>query len=168
MTTNENEDIDEKWMEIPDFPGYQASTAGRIKSPKKVLNPYKNPGGYMTVSLHKEDKQYNRRVHRLVLSTFKPNDDATLSACHIDGNSVNNLLVNLKWGNQKENYADARRHGTAPMAERHGLAKLDKVKVAEIRRALKNKESQRSIAKRYGVHQTSVGHINQGEIWTTV
>lgn len=42
-------------------------------------------------------------VHRLVLLTFAPQEDETLECDHIDGNTTNNHLSNLRWVTHAEN-----------------------------------------------------------------
>ena len=47
--------------------------------------------------------------------------------------------------------------------EKHPHAKLSDADVAEIRKSLAAKESQRAIARRFGISQTRVSEINRGE-----
>lgn len=156
------------WKTIPDFPNYEALKSGRVRSKYKELKQYLNPYGYMTVNLHKDGKQYNRRVHRLILQTFNPTNDSSLLGCHKDGDRTNNHLSNLKWADQKENYNDARIHGTAPALETHGSAKLTRHKVREIRKAIESGEMQKDVAKRYGVHRSLIYQITKGKIWKQI
>lgn len=80
----------EIWKDIPDFPGYQASNIGRIKSTSRTI--YVNNGKrsysytipekimrltvrkqYLCVTLCLHGKHINTIVHRLVAKSFLPN-----------------------------------------------------------------------------------------------
>ena len=55
---------------------------------------------------------------------------------HLDGIRTNSLPENLCWGTQAENEADKRRHGTAAIGSRHGIAKLNEEAVRILRVAI--------------------------------
>jgi hypothetical protein len=96
--------------QIPNFPNYFVSREGQVYSikSKKFLKPKKHRGNYLYVQLYKEDKSYNKTIHRLVAETFikKTDEDLRLNRnCidHIDGNRQNNHVSNLRWCSVKEN-----------------------------------------------------------------
>lgn len=106
----------EKWKDIDDFPGYQVSDKGNVRTKRSAgikkdfndeyvnMNPQKNLKGYLQINLRKDNKYYKKTVHRLVLSTFKPiknPDDFQID--HLDLNKENNCLSNLEWVTPKEN-----------------------------------------------------------------
>ena len=109
-------DLDgEIWKIIENFPDYEVSNQGRVKSLKFgkeiILTPGKNKG-YLIVKLYKNGKKYNKTVHRLVLKAFKPNEDLNKNECnHIDGNKTNNCVENLEWCTHSENIKHAFRVG---------------------------------------------------------
>lgn len=92
---------DEEWRDIPNIPGYQASNLGRIKCLKnnEITNGTKTNKGYLNKSI--KGKIY--QVHRLVLFAFKglPTDDKVCD--HINRNSLDNRIENLRWVTQQEN-----------------------------------------------------------------
>ena len=98
----------EIWKDIVEYPGYQVSNLGQIKSFKqskegRILKP-KISAGYAGVDFRKDGKTYYGLVHRIVLSTFSPIEGwETLTVNHIDGNCLNNNLENLEWMTQSEN-----------------------------------------------------------------
>ena len=98
----------EIWKDIEQYPGYQVSNQGQIKSFKqskegRILKP-KIGAGYAGVDFRKDGKTYYGLVHRIVLSTFSPIEGwETLTVNHIDGNCLNNNLENLEWMTQSEN-----------------------------------------------------------------
>lgn len=103
----------EIWQDIKNFPGYQISNQGRVKSFKqdkngKILKP-KISQGYYSVDLRREGATYNHLVHRLVLSTFSPIEGwELLTVNHKDGDRANNSLENLEWMSFSENAFHAR------------------------------------------------------------
>lgn len=73
------EDQKEVWKTINDYPRYQVSNMGRIKSligQEKILNPTPNKKGYLIADLNQkptkkgEYKRKRFRVHRLVAEYF--------------------------------------------------------------------------------------------------
>lgn len=62
----------EIWKSIRDFPGYNASSEGRIMNVRTqhILTPVVDENGYSKVTLRKNGKQYSVRVHRLIADTF--------------------------------------------------------------------------------------------------
>ena len=108
----------EVWKDIPGFEGeYQASTFGRIRSLDvlkeyinfkgtcctqrkngKILKPYPQAGGYMTVTLYKNGVEEFWFVHRLLAITFIENPLGYKKVTFKDGNKHNITLDNLRWG----------------------------------------------------------------------
>ena len=102
--------MEEKWLPIPGFPGYEVSNLGQVKSYKqtkagKLLASKKNHKGYLEVRLQDIDgAQVSKFIHRLVLMTFAPIDNMeNLTVDHIDNNIENNHLSNLRWLTAEEN-----------------------------------------------------------------
>ena len=106
----------EVWKDIKGYEGhYQVSDFGRVKSvdrisPKgnrlaeKVMQTCFDPGGYIFVSLWKDGKKRNFKVHRLVLESFNPVEGMKKLDCnHRDEDKTNNRLANLEWLTRKEN-----------------------------------------------------------------
>lgn len=65
----------EEWRVVEEFPLYSVSNYGRVKnnSSNHILVGGKDRDGYRQVTLQGKDKQYNRRVCRLVAIAFIPN-----------------------------------------------------------------------------------------------
>lgn len=118
--------MEEIWKDIEDYEGlYQVSNFGRIKSLKrtvmrrnnrqytekeKILNQYNNKKGYKYVCLCKEGKAKSIKTHRLVAETFIPNIFNKEQVNHIDYDKANNIVTNLEWVTNKENYEHARKN----------------------------------------------------------
>lgn len=103
----------ERWLPIPDVPGYMVSDEGRVQSPRKILKPYRNQNGYFIVMLRDSaGKRGWRGVHRLVLLAFVGEPPPGTECCHGNGVRDDNRLENLRWGTKSENSLDAVAHGT--------------------------------------------------------
>lgn len=90
----------EIWKTIIDYPDYQVSNLGRIKSFKygreKILKNRIDNKGYYRVELWGEEKGKTFKVHRLVYFTFNPNADESLEINHINEDKGDNRIENLE------------------------------------------------------------------------
>lgn len=112
--------MEEIWKDIPDFPGYQASNLGRVRSHNKVTKSARFPHRKWAdriikdkvsakdhcsrVALWKDGICHDVLVHRVVADTFLgKNSDTNLTVNHKDGNRQNNRVSNLEWCTRREN-----------------------------------------------------------------
>lgn len=113
----------EIWKPIPEFPGYEVSDHGQVRSWRTydpsgtfACEPHllKTPPdrGYPCVDLHRDGRSHTKRVHRLVALVFLGPRPEGLQVCHYDGDKANNHISNLRYDSAKGNVADAIRHGT--------------------------------------------------------
>ena len=94
----------EIWKVIKDFPDYEISNMGRVRSfknykqwkPNRILEPSKSSNGYLHVDLYINKKPYTRPIHRLVYENFheKLKEDDYIH--HFDENKENNYISNLE------------------------------------------------------------------------
>ena len=101
---------------------YMINKKGQVKNSitNKLLNPYINNGGYLSIStLSYNRKYYYYRVHRLVALTFlvNPNPEIYNVVNHIDCNRTNNNLSNLEWVTIKENNDYSKKSKITPKSE---------------------------------------------------
>ena len=169
------------WRQIPNFPDYEASTEGQIRSlertitqsngslrtfPSKVLKPGKNTRGYLIVTLIAPDRSRNTRsVHRLMLETFVGPRPEDLECRHLDGNHQNNTLVNLCWGTSGDNMADKIAHGTYVRGEKVGNSVLTEAHVCSIYKKAHAGAQMDALAEEYGVTRQSIEAIKYRRNW---
>jgi len=99
----------EIWKTIKDYPDYQVSNLGRVKSFKKnkelIMSPQKNVYGYLTIRLSLNGKTKTKLVHKLVSIAFlnhKP-DGLKLVVNHKNFIRNDNRVENLEIITQREN-----------------------------------------------------------------
>lgn len=74
----------------------------RVKDGKEMLQQ-RNQFGYMNVSLSKDGKQKQHKIHRLIAQAFILNPQNKEQVNHIDGDKTHNVVWNLEWVTSKEN-----------------------------------------------------------------
>lgn len=161
---------------IPEFPGYFATRSGEIYSDRQPhlgrvvrISPFVNLRGYKVVNIMQGEKRRAVKVHALVLAAFAGPRPAGHQACHKNGTKIDNRIANLRWGTAKSNAADRVRHGMQrggrPLA-RGG--NLNKEIADEIRAAYRTGVTQRVLARRYRIAQSTVWNIVNDRFWRHV
>lgn len=109
----------EEWRRIRDFPDYQVSNLGRVKSLSRdykygshndMILSTNDRRGYRGVVLYANGVRHHKAVHRLVAEAFIPNPDGLPCVNHKDENRTNNRADNLEWCSYEYNsrYGSAR------------------------------------------------------------
>ena len=108
----------EQWKEINEFPNYEVSNLGRVRSLRRtittsndrihklggrILKQGTTSRGYKNVTLYNEGGNISKNVHRLVLIAFVPNPKNLPSVNHKNENKQDNRLKNLEWCTQQYN-----------------------------------------------------------------
>lgn len=159
----------EIWRTIEDYPNYQVSNFGRVKSFKRgaarILKqqPTKRRG-VMMIHL---GKIKTVTVHKLVAIAFIPNPKNKPQINHIDGNPNNNYANNLEWATALENIQHAFRTGLNKVeyfsGENSGGAKLTNEQANEIRmKYSKELRNGTKLASEYGIHKCNIAKIVRG------
>lgn len=174
----------ETWKDICNFEGlYQVSSLGRVKSlpkrygnqrtirPEQVLNANLDKGGYLQLVLSKNDKQFLKKVHRLVSEAFIPCSLPFVSSRnpqinHLNGNKLDNRVENLEWCTPLQNKRHASNLGLVSNGTKNGHNLLTETQVREVRRRyVPYKCPLSQLAKEYGVTKRCIYHIVQGTSW---
>lgn len=120
-----------EWRGVADFEGlYEVSDDGRVRSLPRIVNT-RNPhgpivrlapgrilkpairNGYVEVSLRRPGcRPKILKIHRLVLESFVAPCPVGQETRHLNGDSQDNRVRNLKWGTSTENAYDRVLHGT--------------------------------------------------------
>lgn len=93
----------EIWRDIKGYEGlYQVSNIGRVRNSKtgKLLKPFTSKN-YLYVKLYKNGVPKVILVHRLVAAAFIPNPNNLPEVDHINRNTADNRVENLRWANRK-------------------------------------------------------------------
>ena len=131
--------------EIEGYEGlYSVTIDGRVWSHKrknrlkgKWLKPRKDKDGYMIISLCKDGKTKDKKIHRLIGQAYILNPENKPQINHLSGIKTDNRISNLNWTTNKENHTHARKIGLLDnldnSGENHGNSKLTQKQVDEIR-----------------------------------
>lgn len=126
----------------------------------KIMLVDQGEQGHLRVALYKNGVKCKELVHRLVLTAFSRYPFGNEQACHIDGNSGNNHIANLRWGSQSDNWVDRKRHGNH--------RSYNKLRISDINEIRKSKElgvSTSRLAKQFLVSETQIVNICEGKQW---
>lgn len=120
-----SEDTAERWAPIPERPGYEVSTIGRVQSLDREIvdstgRKMRRRGIMMRIGFDQNGYPRVRlggntpplHVHRLILSAFVGPCPPGMMGLHNNGVPADCRLENLRWGTASENTADMIRHGT--------------------------------------------------------
>lgn len=117
----------EQWRPIPQWPGYEASTLGQVRSVDRIITrcdgqvrqlrgrslvqASRPVSGRRTVTLSYQNEQSTEYVAHLVLSAFVGLCSPGQWGLHKDDDPTNDHLNNLRWDTPRENVLDTLRNG---------------------------------------------------------
>jgi hypothetical protein len=162
----------EVWKQIKDYPNYEVSNLGRIKSlrfgKEKIMKLNLDTRGYFMVPLRENGIRKTKLVHQLVLKAFvdKPKDKKCVN--HINGIKTDNNVNNLEWCTQKENIIHAHNNGLCSDKKGtfNGRALLTEKQVLEIRNS--NIKPLRLLAEKYNVSWSCISGIIKRKTWNHI
>lgn len=168
----------EEWKPVVGFEGrYEVSTFGRVRAlfntinkrykAGRILKPLHAHDGYVRVALFKHFgcKAKYRSIHSLVLEAFKGPRPTGSQSRHLDGNTGNNSVDNLKWGTASENAQDAMRHGTFIFGENNPFSKLTNAQVIEIRKLRDSGVPCAAVGQQFSVSASTAWLIGKRKSW---
>lgn len=161
----------EIWMDVVGYEGYyQISNTDKVRSLKRRIKNYPSgtrvmksvvlktrigTTGYFMVDLSKEGKSIKHRVHRLKAKAFIPNPNNYPEINHIDGDKLNNHLLNLEWCTSSQNRLHAYKEGLKP-------SKLSNEDVDYILKSYPEINIP-ALARKYGVSNTAIWYVLKGK-----
>lgn len=164
-----------EWEPIKDFPSYEVSNHGDIRSTRRYKIPHvmkKNlaGNGYFYVQLRRNGKSYSKKISRAVCDAFIIDTKGKLIVNHIDGNKQNDYYQNLEWCSQGDNLRHAYRTGLKhPVrGEDSPNSKLTNDKVRSLREWVRDGHGIRETARKFLVSHTTVRKILSGSKWKHV
>lgn len=160
----------EEWKTITDFPKYQISSFGRVKSFHqsklgKIRKLANHRQGYIEVILKSNSSKGKVfKVHRLVALHFISNPKNKSEVNHKDGNKRNNHIDNLIWATRNENQQHAFNTGLqiGLKGELNPASKLTNKDIINIR---SSNLKQIDLIKLYGLGKSAIQNIRHKKSW---
>jgi len=135
--------MSEIWKPIPDYPNYEASNRGRVRSLPRVDRAGRKRKGKILKTFYECDVTpaggvvQHVSVGQLVLRAFKGRPKPGQVAHHLDGNVWHNDLSNLAWRTKKQVAEELVRTGKFRFRGPHTEATKAKLSAARRRRKRK-------------------------------
>lgn len=101
----------EHWQPIADYPKYQVSDLGRVRTGGKVIWQEVDGDGYRRVQLRAGSQRDHQRVHKLVYQAFVGQIPAGQEINHINGDKADNRPANLEVVDHQGNMDHAKASG---------------------------------------------------------
>ena len=116
--------VNEQWRSISGYTNYQVSNLGRVRNANtgRILRPGKCCG-YHIVALYIDNKvKKSYKFNRLVAKEFLSNPDDKPWVDHIDHNTVNDCVSNLRWVTQSENSMNSKKQARSTHSQYKGVS----------------------------------------------
>ena len=166
---------DEIWVDISDYEEhYQISNFGRTKSffrgKAKILKPFIDKDGYLSIALSKDGRVRKFKVHRLVAEAFIPNPESKPTVNHRDGNKMNNHVDNLEWNTDRENNLHAIKTGLRQYQRNDNRALTDEQAAwcRKVHIPFDSEFGSTALAKKFGISQPGMNAILHGKTYKDV
>jgi hypothetical protein len=154
---------------IPDYPNYEASNLGNIRTLKtgKIRKLQERKDGYLQVGLYVNNKIQFQQVHRLIAFAWLQNRNNIIN--HIDSNRNNNNVTNLEWCDNSHNQLHAIKNGAENKKnEEHPSTTLKNKQVLEMRKLYKNGSSYKELSKKYNKPYSTIYNIINRYYWKNI
>lgn len=170
----------EVWKEIENYPLYEVSNYGRVRSWNKkgggirdipkILKQQENTHGYKILCLYNDSNQKTISVSRLVGFNHVDGYKDGLEINHIDGNKENNHASNLEWCTRSHNMKHAIEMGLAVRdgmsGSENGMSTLSESDVLQMRSVYEQGwATHQEIADAWQISRRHAGNIIQRKRW---
>lgn len=170
-------------MEIENFKGryieypyvvkkrYKIDVYGNVYDKKReiFLNRSEDYYGYFTVSLRtkRNGKEKTRPIllHRLVATTFLPNEKNYPMVNHLDGNKQNPCVTNLEWCDARRNNKHAIEIGLRRVGEDLPKSIITNAQARKVCELLQEGKAIKVVCKETGIKRSIVHNIKNGVSW---
>ncbi len=159
----------EEFKKINNFPDYQISNYGNIKSFKydkingKLLKLRVCSNGYYQISLRKNNKTYPCLIHRMIDEIFYKKIDSDKEINHIDGNKKNNYILNLEEINHSDNQKHAYKIGIHKSVK-HSDKTKNKMSISHIGKKL-SENCKNKLSKYFKGENNPKVKLKDEEVW---
>lgn len=153
------------WKDIQGYERYEVSKDGRVRNKQTGYTMKKRLtfDGYVKVTLIRDGKAKDFRVHRLVAEAFIPNSENKPTVNHKDGDKEHNDVSNLEWATRTEQNKHAYEHGLKKPV--YTTRKLTDEQVREIRKRYKRGckvNGSGALSKEFGITDANILKIAKG------
>lgn len=170
--------MEEIWKSIPDFPGYEVSNLGNVRSykskckgegqkwkqlstPQRILKPCTQKYRQIILSNNGSCKAF--KISRLVLRAFVGEPENNQEVRHLNGISTDDRLENLAYGTRDENTSDRLKHRFQYPERFKKFKKRDFI--LELRRLRGLGYSFRKLSTHFGMKVSTLRDICQGKTY---
>ncbi len=165
-----------EYREVPGGNGcYRAGTDGSVWTryqggrkgdyPWKLMKPVvREDQPYPRIRLKRYGRLQFYWLHRVILETFVGQRPEKMECRHLNGNPMDNRLINLVWGTSRDNHADLFHHRTQQRRP-YVSAKMTVDVVVESRKLAARGSSITKLARRFGVDASTLVAAVRGISW---
>ena len=133
---------------------------------EKILKARADNKGYLRVVLHKNNKPYEHKIHRLVAEAFIPKIEDKNYINHINGDKADNRIENLEWVTLSENTKHAFDTGLkSHKGEKHPQSKLKEQDIYEIFNLYYKGYKRKQIAPIFNVSHYTITDVLNRKSW---